>query len=207
MTRRRAAHIARSSLVLCLVAALVVGLPSFASAEGVPDPTTPTPAPITPTPTDPTPPPTTAIPARPPAEPSVIGDPGVDAKTEEFRRKLAERQAELDAFIQQLDELDRELAIAAEAYNQARDRLESMKTQVAASEQSLAELQKAYEQMRGLLENQVGTIYRAGTYSPVEVLLDAKSLSDFVARLKFLNTVGTDSAQAFEYLTTLKAEL
>ena len=206
MTRRRAAHIARTSITLCLVAALVVALPSLAFGEGPTDP-----IPITPTPIDPTPPPTTnqptAVPTRPPAEPSVIGDVGVDEKTEEFRRKLAQRQAELDAFIRQLDELDRELAIAAEAYNAARDRLESMKTQVAESEKSLKELQQVYDQMRSLLDTQVDTIYRSGSYSPIEVLLDAKSLSDFIARLKFLNTVGTDSAQAVDEVSAQKAEL
>lgn len=207
MTGSRAAHIARSSVVLYVIAALLFGLPSFALAAGLngEDPTPPTPITEPPAPTPPTP--SATAPTRPPADPSVIGDAGVDQVTEEFRRKLQARQAELDAFMAQLDELDRELAIAAEAYNQARDRLESMKTQVVESETTLEELQKTYDQQRGLLDNQVGTIYRSGTYSPVEVLLDAKSLSDFLARVKFLNTVGTNSADVVRELSASKADL
>ena len=140
-------------------------------------------------------------------DPSVIGDPGVDQSTEAFRAKLAEQQARLDAFTAQLEELDRELSIASEAYNEAADKLASMNTQVQGAEVDLEDANVAYDRVSVILDEQMGTMYRSGTYSPVEVLLDSKSLSDFLSRLKFLNTVGTDSAQVLEEYAKTQTEL
>ncbi len=140
-------------------------------------------------------------------EPSVIGDAGVDKATKEFRARLAAQQARLDAFIAQLDALDRELSIASESYNDASDKLEAMKDRVQNTQGELVSADEAYDRVTVILGDQLGTMYRSGTYSPVEMLLDSKSLNDFISRLKFLNTVGTDSAQVLEEYAKTKADL
>ncbi len=146
-------------------------------------------------------------PSRELPDPSAIGDPGVDQLTEEFRAALAEKQARLDAFTAQLEELDRELAIASEAYNEASDRLAAMNDEVEAAELDLASANDAYDRISVILDGQLDTMYRSGAYSPVEILLDSKSLNDFLSRLKFLNTLGTDSAQVLEEYAKTQAQL
>ena len=138
---------------------------------------------------------------------SVIGNAGVDKATEEFRKKLAAQQARVDAFTAQLEELDRELSLASEAYNAASEKLASVNKQVHTAELDLGTANTEYGRVSDILDNQVGTMYRSGSYSPVEILLDAKSLSDFLSRLKFLNTVGTDSTEVLEEYSKVKAEL
>lgn len=124
----------------------------------------------------------------------------VTPQTEKFRRELAAKQARLDAFMAQLDELDRELALAAEAYNEAVDRLESTKTKVAENQSDLADAKQAYAFQIDLLNSRANSIYRQGTMASIEVLLDSKSLSDFVARVKFLNTIGLADAEVAKAL-------
>jgi cell wall-associated NlpC family hydrolase len=201
MAQRRIADLARDAVALTLVVALFSVVPVYAAGPAEPS-VTPTAPPIIIGDT-----PSSATPSRPDPEPSVIGDTGVDTTTLEFRRQLAARQARLDAFMAQLDELDRELAIASESYNEASDRLASMKDRVANAEKQLGEASTSLQEMNGLLNSQIGTIYRAGTYSPVEMLLDSKSLRDFVARVKFLNTVGTDSAEVVADIAARQADL
>ncbi len=219
--RSRIAELARYSMAFALVAALVFVVPAYGigtsdSAQGTPAPAVETPA--QPPADDSTDtkasvaPPLVIVPgsstlSRPAPEPSVIGDPGVDPNTQRFRAQLAQRQAQLDAFIAQLDELDRELSIASESYNEAADRLGSMNKQVHTAELDLASANESYDVVSGIMDNQLGTMYRSGTYASVEILLDAKSLGDFLSRLKFLNTVGTDTAEVLKEYSERQAEL
>jgi len=124
----------------------------------------------------------------------------VNPQTEQFRRELAAKQARLDEFMAQLDELDRELALAAEAYNAAVDRLDATKSKVAENKGDLADAKQAYAFQVDLLNSRANSIYRQGSLASFEVLLDSKSLSDFVARVKFLNTIGLADAEVAKAL-------
>lgn len=161
-----------------------------------------TPAPAVPSPTAPSASSaTTTTPRTPPSteETSPIDVP-VDEETEEFRRELAEQQARLDAFMSQLDELDRELALAAEAYNAAADRLDATRAEVAENQEDLGDARRAYSFQVDLLNSRANAIYKQGSFATIEVLLDSKSLSDFVARVKFLNTIGLADAEVAKAL-------
>jgi len=175
---------------------------SSAGAFAAPGDTTATPeATTTVTPTTPTPLPDRVEPRTPPsAEDTSPINVEVNQQTEEFRRELAAKQARLDEFMAQLDELDRELALAAEAYNEAVDRLESTKSEVAANRGDLADAKQAYAFQVDLLNSRANSIYRQGSLASFEVLLDSKSLSDFVARVKFLNTIGLADAEVAKAL-------
>ena len=135
----------------------------------------------------------TASHTRPPASSSEIPVPN-DPQTEQFRKDLAEKQKRLDDFMAQLDALDRELEIATEAYNEAVDRLSQMKDRVTVAQGDLTQAKLAYEMQADILGQRASSIYRDGSLATVEVLLDSKSVSDFMARVKFLNTIGVADA-------------
>jgi cell wall-associated NlpC family hydrolase len=192
--------------VLALVLVLALASVAYASPETTPtpDPGTPSPAPAPepdPEP-DPAPDNTNRTPPTPSDDPA---SPDVDDVTEEFRGELARKQAELDAFKAQLDELDRELALAAEAYNAAVERLNDTRQQVSETEADLHDASEAYEFQQSLLDDRANSMYRQGTFAGIELLLEAKSVSDFVARVKFLNTIGLADAEVAEGLKGQKA--
>jgi len=130
---------------------------------------------------------------RPPASGSEIPV-APDPLTEQFRRELTGKQARLDEFMAQLDALDRELEVASEAYNAAIDRLREMKSRVTVAQGDLSQAQQAYAMQADILGQRASSMYRDGSLATIEILLDSKSVSDFMARVKFLNTIGIRDA-------------
>ena len=214
----KVASLARRAGALALVAVLVPGVPVFADTTSTPTPTPPPaqtqppvqgptrPAPTAPAPTpSPSTPPTTSE-RRPPSAGSEL-DAGVDGQTEEFRRELAEQQARLDVFMAQLDALDRELELATEEYNAAMERLNETKQRVQVAKSDLEKAQSAYALQSEILGDRAASMYRDGTLAAVEVLFSSKSVSDFMARVKFLNTIGMRDADIVASLKGQKALL
>ena len=127
----------------------------------------------------------------------------VDKQTEAFRAELAAKRARLDAFNAQLDALDTELEIASQQYDAASDQLAQMKTRVQVAESDVTNARAAYTLQMEILGKRATSIYKEGTLGGVEVLLDSKSVGDFVERVKFLNTIGLADA---DVATSLKAQ-
>ncbi|MDZ4166372.1 MAG: NlpC/P60 family protein [Coriobacteriia bacterium] len=190
--------IARRSGALALVSVLLLATPAVAAPSSSTT-GTPTPPPASPAPA-PAPAPDRTPLRTPPADTPAPIDVPVDEETREFREELARRQAALDEFLAQLDALDRELALAAEAYNAAVDKLEATKVKVIRTEQSLEDATAAYAFQSELLEGRATSIYKEGTFSTIEVLLGSKSLTDFLERVKFLNTIGLADAEVAKAL-------
>ena len=128
----------------------------------------------------------------------------VDSQTEAFRSELAAKRARLDAFNAELDELDTELEIASQQYDAATDQLAQMKNRVQVAEADVANARAAYNLQMEILGKRATSIYKDGTIGGVEVLLDSKSLDDFMARVKFLNTIGLADADVAHSLKAQK---
>jgi peptidoglycan DL-endopeptidase CwlO len=118
-----------------------------------------------------------------------------DADTQKFRDELATKQQRIDEFMTQLDALDRELEVASEQYNASVDRLADMRSRVDAVEGDLANARNAYAVQAEILDSRADSMYREGSLAGIEILLDAKSVSDFMSRVKFLNTLGVRDAE------------
>ena len=124
----------------------------------------------------------------------------VDEETAEFRTELARRQQLLDEFLAQLDALDRELSIAAEAHNAALARLEATRQQIARTEVDLANAEHAHSVQMELLNGRTAEMYKEGSLSPLVMLLGSDSFQDLIARVQFLNAIGSADAEAAERL-------
>ncbi|HEY5540050.1 MAG TPA: NlpC/P60 family protein [Coriobacteriia bacterium] len=138
--------------------------------------------------------------------PSVIKTP-VDATTQAFRDALAAHQAELEAFKAQLAALDNELEIASQQYDAASDRLKQLNSRVQLAQTDLTSAQQAYALQSEILGKRATSIYKDGTLGGMEVLLDSKSVSDFMARVKFLNTIGLADASSADSLKAQKDQM
>lgn len=147
---------------------------------------------------------TTPVPAAPVAEPVLAP---TDAETEAFRAELAAKQAALDELEAQLDALDRELAIAAEAYNKAVMELEATKKHLSATKSGLANAEIAYEIQQDTLSERARDIYRDGELNVIEILLGSKSVEDFLARVKFLHAIGKSDADIASALAAQRDQI
>jgi peptidoglycan hydrolase CwlO-like protein len=131
---------------------------------------------------------------RPTAPPSVLPVP-VDPGTQAFRSELERRQALLDAFRAQLDDLDRQLAIAAEEYNGATEQLKIVQDRLDITRSDLGSADRALGDQQDLLDTRVIAMYRDGDLSPVEILFEARSIPDFFARIEFIRTISAADAE------------
>jgi cell wall-associated NlpC family hydrolase len=194
MSKARIGRLAQQAVALAAAVALVIPVPAFADTTSTPSPnasSTPSPRPA---------------PRKPPQKDSEITvrtDPG----TEQFREKLASEQKRLDDFMAQLDALDRELEVAAEEYNAAVDQLAAMKQRVQVAQGDLAGAKQAFQVRSDILDGRATSLYKDGSFAAIEVLLDAKSVSDLVARVKFLNTIGLRDADIAASLRAQKDQL
>jgi peptidoglycan hydrolase CwlO-like protein len=125
---------------------------------------------------------------RPVAPPSALPVP-VDPVTLAFRSELEKRQSRLDSFRAQLDELDRQLAIAAEDYNGAAEALKVIQDRLDLTRSDLGAANRALVEQQDLLDTRVVAMYRDGELSPAEILLGARSIADFLARIEFIRTI------------------
>lgn len=108
---------------------------------------------------------------------------------------LAALQARVDQLAAELDALDRELGIAAEEYNAARGQLALARARADAAIVDLAAAEVALQEQQRLLEERAAAIYRDGAEHPLATLLQAESLSDLLARLRFLGAIGEADAR------------
>ena len=176
--------LARRALALAVVMALLPAVPAFATPSSEDDTTTP-------------------AATRAPAETGSEIDVDTNYSTEQFRSELSARQARLDEFTAQLEALDKELEVATEAYNASVDQLGEMKARVQVAQGDLASARNAYSLQSDILDQRAESIYKDGSLATVEILLDAKSVSDLMSRVKFLNTIGIRDA---DIAASLKAQ-
>jgi len=126
-----------------------------------------------------------ALPATPAAAPS----PALDAA------RLADLQSRVDSLTAELEALDRDLGIAAEEWNAAREQLALARARADAAVIDLAAAEVSLREQQRLLEERAAAIYRDGAEHPLATLLEAKSITDLLARLRFLGAIGEADAR------------
>jgi peptidoglycan DL-endopeptidase CwlO len=189
---------------LALTAAVLAYAPAAFASPSLTATSTPTTQTVVPkvTPKKTTTPETT----KPADAPSAISTP-VDAQTQAFRDSLAAKQAALEALKSQIASMDAEAEIASQQYDMALDQLTQLNARVATAQADLESAQQAYALQSEILGKRATAMYKDGTLGGVEVLLDSKSVGDFIARVKFLNTIGLADAASANSLKAQKEQM
>jgi peptidoglycan DL-endopeptidase CwlO len=131
----------------------------------------------------------------------------VDTSSADFRGNLTAKQRELETLKSQLADLDLQLDVASEAYNAAVVQLDSIKAQLATTEQDLTNADAAYAQQSSLLSTRADGIYRQGDLNVIDMVLGSHSLADLVKRIQFMNTIGASDASLAEQLKNQAAQI
>ncbi len=109
-------------------------------------------------------------------------------------KKIAAKQKLADELEAKLDELDIQAEIAAEEYNKASVQLDQTTAQVDKAQNELNSTRAAVTVQDQILAERVANVYRDGNLTPLEVLLESKSVGDFIGRVKFLNAITKSDA-------------
>jgi len=111
-----------------------------------------------------------------------------------YKKHVKSMQAQIDAYNTQLDKLTSEAEIASEAYNKASDELTATTAKIATAESDLANARAALALQSQILDNRVSAMYKDGSLNTFQIIMESKSVSDFVGRIKYLNTVSANDA-------------
>ncbi|QUL97957.1 MAG: peptidoglycan DD-metalloendopeptidase family protein [Candidatus Fermentithermobacillus carboniphilus] len=115
-----------------------------------------------------------------------------------YRNQIESKKRTEQSITKELEKLEMQLTLSEKelSYIRARiqyltDRVQETKTEIAAIEAKLESQKKAFNE-------RLVAMYKAGSISYLEVLLDSKSLSDFMARLYYLREIAQQDARLIE---------
>jgi len=120
---------------------------------------------------------------------------------------LAEKRAEAARIQAQVDELDTQVEVASEEYNEAKVRYEEISAAVKANEARLAELVARQDTLQSKLATRVQGMYRQGALGYIEVLLGAASFEEFATVWDLLQDMNTADAATVAELRKTRAEV
>lgn len=120
---------------------------------------------------------------------------------------LDDKRAQAAQIASQIDELDTELEIAAEDYNEAKSAYDQVTAEVTASEARQAELTARQDVLESHLATRVSSMYRQGPLGTLELLLGASSFDEFATLWDFLQTLNDRDAHSVDELKETRADL
>lgn len=145
---------------------------------------------------------------------SLVAVPIVKALT---NAEIQERQQLQDAINQQKkakDLLGVEASSISEAVTKLQAQIATLQAQIAASEDQINEIQKQIEvaeqeltRQKGILGQNIKTMYLEGQISTLEMLASSKDLSEFVDKQQYRNSVQDKIKETLEKITALKHQL
>ena len=126
------------------------------------------------------------------------------AKAEE---QLTYVQEELSEAVVQLQEMDDKINEYQATLDQVNNQYEELQQKVAESEAQLQEAQEKYEKKLNLLKNRLVAIYKNGETKYLDVLMNSKSIIDFVSKYYAIQRIAEIDSQTIDELEQAKQEL
>jgi cell wall-associated NlpC family hydrolase len=127
--------------------------------------------------------------------------------TPAFGAPIDDKRAQAAAISAQIDELDVQLEIAAEQYNEAKSAYDALSAEVAATEARRGELTARQDVLQSNLAARASSMYRQGPLAALEVLLGASSFEDFTTLWDILQDMNDNDAARVGELKQTRADL
>jgi len=126
---------------------------------------------------------------------------------EETRKQIEAKRRSENSVLKELEQIELELELAQRELDYLMARMQYLSDRIAETEAEIAEVEKKTEQKKDLFCDRLVCMYKAGRISYLEVLLDSKSVSEFMARLYYLREIAQDDARLIEEFKVLRQEL
>jgi cell wall-associated NlpC family hydrolase len=117
---------------------------------------------------------------------------------------IASKSQQAAQIAQEIDTLDKEMAVATEAYNRVKIDLDSITDKVEETEKRLHEIKQSLRKRRGLLNERCASMYKQGRTSMLEVLLETKDFSEFLEKADYVSRVARSDADMIDRIKTTR---
>ena len=118
----------------------------------------------------------------------------------------SDKRAEASRVKSQIDELDRKVEIASEAYNEANAKHAALVADIQETQSRLDAANARIAELQGMLSTRANSMYRSGPLSFVEVLFGATSFEEFSSTWDVLTDINDSEAEAVAELKVTRAE-
>ncbi len=119
---------------------------------------------------------------------------------------IAQKQAQADQVAAQIETLNNKAEIAAEKYNAARDRYDSLEKQVRDSNAKIKKLKARTSVLQTHLDTRANEMYRQGPMSFVSVLLSVNDFEELDSTIRVLTSLNQNDASTVAELKQNKAD-
>ncbi|MHB9053448.1 MAG: C40 family peptidase [Thermoleophilia bacterium] len=119
---------------------------------------------------------------------------------------LSAKQAEVDRVRNEVSSINAEAEQAVERYNQANSELEETRRQIAENEKTLADASAKLSEAQKRLDKRLKNIYRQGSMSFMEVVLNTSSFNEFMSRFDLLGKIGAQDKSDIDEVLGYKTE-
>jgi peptidoglycan DL-endopeptidase CwlO len=119
---------------------------------------------------------------------------------------VASKQAEAQQVLAQVQQLDRSLDKAIQAYDAANERLNEVKADLRANQHQLLIARASLRRSRATLSRRLVELYMSGSQSTLEVLLGTDNLDGVLSKLDAQDRVGQQDASIVRSVARLKRE-
>lgn len=118
---------------------------------------------------------------------------------------VTSRQAEVDRIKAEVASINQAAEQAVERYNQANSELEETRRQIAENEKALSEASVKLAEAQLRLDKRLENIYRQGSLSFMDVMLNTSSFNEFLSRFDLLGKIGAQDKSDVDEVLELKA--
>ncbi len=121
--------------------------------------------------------------------------------------KIDSKKASIEQINTQIEQLDKELSVAMNELNTINKKLEDVTAQLNKAEDDLIEATRQKEEQNDTLQKRVRYMYEYGNVSYFDTLVNAKSFSDLINRIEYLNTIHEYDVNLYDTLAKKEAEI
>jgi len=118
----------------------------------------------------------------------------------------AVKQSEVDRIRSEVSSINLTVGQAVERYNQANSELEETRRQIAENEKALADAKIKLDESRQRLSHRLENIYRQGSMSFMDVMLNTTSFNEFLSRFDLLGKIGAQDKSDIDEVLQYKSE-
>jgi peptidoglycan DL-endopeptidase CwlO len=120
---------------------------------------------------------------------------------------VAQKRAEADRVMGQIEAIDAELGHAVEAFNAARIRLDGVKAEQRVNARRLEIARANFRRAQATLEQRLVALYTSNQESALAVLLGASSIEELVSRVDAIDRVSEQDARIVREVSAFRAEV
>ena len=131
----------------------------------------------------------------------------VEQELQKAEEQLTYVQDELSESIVQLQEMDDKINEYQASLDEVNSQYEELQKRVEESEKQLAEAQEKYDKKLNLLKNRLVAIYKNGETRYLDVLMNSKSIIDFVSKYYVVQKITEYDSKEIDELEETKLEL